>query len=89
MHLRAPTAESPISDEAPLPGATDEPITAGSSVFMSPLNVHVNRAPVGGESDAVDHTAGEFRAAFRDDASEHNERNLIRMPDADGPPLRA
>lgn len=54
------------------------------SVFMSPLNVHVNRAPVGGEVTMVEHTAGEFRAAFRDDASEHNERNLIAMTDAAG-----
>jgi phosphatidylserine decarboxylase len=54
------------------------------SVFMSPLNVHVNRAPVGGEVTIVEHTAGEFRAAFRDDASEHNERNLIAMTDALG-----
>jgi phosphatidylserine decarboxylase len=54
------------------------------SVFMSPLNVHVNRAPVGGEVTMVEHTAGEFRAAFRDDASERNERNLISMTDAEG-----
>ena len=54
------------------------------SVFMSPLNVHVNRAPIGGEVTTVEHTAGEFRAAFRDDASEHNERNLIAMTDASG-----
>jgi phosphatidylserine decarboxylase len=54
------------------------------SVFMSPLNVHVNRAPVGGEVTMVEHVAGEFRAAFRDDASEHNERNLIAMTDASG-----
>ncbi len=51
---------------------------------MSPLNVHVNRAPVGGEVMLVEHTAGEFRAAFRDDANEHNERNLIALTDASG-----
>jgi phosphatidylserine decarboxylase len=54
------------------------------SVFMSPLDVHVNRAPVGGEVTMVEHTTGEFRAAFRDDASEHNERNLIAMTDPSG-----
>jgi len=48
---------------------------------MSPLNVHVNRAPVAGEVTRVQHTAGEFRAAFRDEASEHNERNLIVFKD--------
>src|SRR5260370_17948147 len=51
---------------------------------MSPFNVHVNRAPVGGEVTLVEHTAGEFRAAFRDEASEHNERNMIAMTDAQG-----
>ncbi len=54
------------------------------SVFMSPLDVHVNRAPVGGEVVALAHTRGEFRAAFRDYASEHNERNLIVVEGADG-----
>jgi len=47
------------------------------SVFMSPLNVHVNRAPVAGEVTRVEHTPGQFRAAFRDEASLSNERNLI------------
>jgi phosphatidylserine decarboxylase len=54
------------------------------SVFMSPLNVHVNRAPVGGEVIAVEHTPGEFRAAFSDQASEHNERNQIILRDSAG-----
>ena len=71
-----------VSDVA-FPGSTGKPCRR-VSVFMSPLNVHVNRAPVGGEVTMVEHTAGEFRAAFRDDASEHNERNLIAMTDAAG-----
>ena len=54
------------------------------SVFMSPLNVHVNRAPVAGEVAMVEHTPGEFLAAFRDDASAHNERNLLIFRDAVG-----
>jgi phosphatidylserine decarboxylase len=54
------------------------------SVFMSPLNVHVNRAPVEGEVTAIKHTRGEFRAAFKDYASEHNERNLIVFADKQG-----
>ena len=71
-----------ISDVS-FPGSTGKPCRR-VSVFMSPLNVHVNRAPVGGEVTMVEHTAGEFRAAFRDDASERNERNLIAMTDAAG-----
>ena len=54
------------------------------SVFMSPLNVHVNRAPIAGEVTAVEHTPGEFLAAFRDQASERNERNAIGLRDLSG-----
>jgi phosphatidylserine decarboxylase len=54
------------------------------SVFMSPLNVHVNRSPIAGEVMSVEHTPGEFRAAFGDEASEHNERNAIVMRDSAG-----
>ncbi|MGB8413300.1 MAG: phosphatidylserine decarboxylase [Candidatus Binatus sp.] len=71
-----------ISDVS-FPGSTGR-LCHRVSVFMSPLNVHVNRAPVAGEVTIVEHTAGEFRAAFRDDASERNERNLIAMTDASG-----
>ena len=54
------------------------------SVFMSPLDVHVNRAPVSGEVISIAHTPGQFRAAFRDEASLHNERNLIVFHDHQG-----
>ena len=78
-------ADGKITDisDVSFPGSTGR-LCHRVSVFMSPLNVHVNRAPVGGEVTMVEHTAGEFRAAFRDDASEHNERNLIAMTDASG-----
>jgi len=78
-------ADGKITDiaEVSFPGAAGA-IYHRVSVFMSPLNVHVNRAPVGGEVTMIKHTAGEFRAAFRDEASEHNERNLIAMKDAQG-----
>jgi phosphatidylserine decarboxylase len=63
--------------EAPIPGGPRDEIYHQVSVFMSPLNVHVNRAPAAGKITDVRHTAGEFRAAFSDQASEHNERNMI------------
>lgn len=62
----------------------DETVYHRVSVFMSPLNVHVNRAPVAGQVASVEHTPGDFLAAYRDDASTHNERNLIVLRDAMG-----
>ncbi|MGH8010982.1 MAG: phosphatidylserine decarboxylase [Candidatus Binataceae bacterium] len=70
--------------EAALPGQEDGSRFHRVSVFMSPLDVHVNRAPAAGEIVATVHTPGEFRAAFRDDAGERNERNLILINGADG-----
>jgi phosphatidylserine decarboxylase len=47
------------------------------SIFMSPLDVHVNRSPVAGRITALQHTAGKFRAAWEDKASLDNERNAM------------
>ena len=49
------------------------------SIFMSPLNVHVNRNPVSGTVERVQHTNGKFRAAFADKASLDNERNALHL----------
>lgn len=43
------------------------------SIFMSPLNVHVNRSPCDGNVKLVQHNAGKFFAAYKDDASIKNE----------------
>lgn len=43
------------------------------AVFMNPLNVHVNRAPLEGAVVGVEHRPGGFRPAFDKD-SERNER---------------
>ncbi len=51
--------------------------TTRISIFMSPLDVHVNRSPVTGTIELVRHTAGKFRAAFQDKASLDNERNAV------------
>jgi phosphatidylserine decarboxylase len=69
---------------AVLPGSESGAPYWRISVFMSPLDVHVNRAPVSGEVTGLVHTKGEFRAAFRDAASEHNERNFIKIKDTIG-----
>jgi len=49
------------------------------SVFLSPLDVHVNRAPIGGLVKAVEYMAGRFLAAYRPEASEQNERCAMSL----------
>jgi phosphatidylserine decarboxylase len=48
------------------------------SIFMSPLDVHVNRSPCDGRVMAVRHSPGIFMAAYRDDASLRNE-NIVML----------
>jgi phosphatidylserine decarboxylase len=51
----------------------------GVSVFMNVLDVHVCRSPLAGRLVAVEHVPGRFMAAWRDAASEQNERATLRM----------
>ena len=56
------------------------------SIFMSPLNVHINRMPAAGTIQDIHYSRGQFRAAYADDASEVNESNaLLVQTDVAGP----
>jgi phosphatidylserine decarboxylase len=44
------------------------------SIFMSPLNVHVNRIPINGKVTYLKYHQGDYIMAFEDKASERNER---------------
>ncbi len=46
-------------------------------IFMSPLNVHVNRFPVNGVVEYFQYVEGRYVMAFEDKASDLNERTLI------------
>ena len=46
-------------------------------IFMSPLNVHVNRFPVSGTVEFFRYVEGRYVMAFEDKASDLNERTLI------------
>ena len=48
------------------------------SIFMSPLDVHVNRAPCEGKVVLIKHSPGRFLAAYREDSSIKNE-NIVMM----------
>lgn len=47
------------------------------SIFMSPLNVHVNRIPIDGKVDYLKYIEGEYLVAYHDKADERNERSEI------------
>ena len=47
------------------------------SIFLSPMDVHVNRAPVSGRVTKVDFRKGRFLPAYHRDAASTNERSEI------------
>lgn len=47
------------------------------SIFMSPLNVHVNRAPITGVLKYYKYHPGDYLVAFHEKSSTLNERNTI------------
>lgn len=53
-------------------------------IFLSPLNVHVNRVPVTGQVTQIQYQPGKFRAAFAADAAEVNEQNAVSIQDTYG-----
>jgi len=54
------------------------------SVFMSPLDVHVNRIPISGKVDLLNYYEGKYVAAFEDKSSELNERMEIGITSPQG-----
>jgi phosphatidylserine decarboxylase len=52
------------------------------SIFMSPLDVHVNRFPISGRVGYVKYHPGEFLVAFDDKSSLRNERTHIGVENA-------
>lgn len=47
------------------------------SIFLSPMDVHVNRVPVSGHVTRVTFSPGRFLPAYRHDAATQNERSEI------------
>ena len=54
------------------------------SIFMSPLNVHVNRIPISGTVEHLKYIEGRYVAAFEDKASELNERSITGITNKNG-----
>jgi phosphatidylserine decarboxylase len=69
------------------PAPAGNPLGDGASqvsIFLSVLDVHVNRAPIGGRISQVDYNEGEFLPAFDDKASLANEQNSVTIEDGGG-----
>ena len=54
------------------------------SIFMSPLDVHVNRSPIAGTIGQVSYQKGKFRIASQDLASVENEQNVFTVEGPEG-----
>ncbi|MEM8599218.1 MAG: phosphatidylserine decarboxylase family protein [Bacteroidota bacterium] len=62
----------------------DEPLYLGGparrlSIFLSPLNVHVNRIPADGTIEYAEYFPGEYLVAWHPKASEKNERSTVGL----------
>jgi phosphatidylserine decarboxylase len=49
------------------------------SIFLSPLDVHINRAPIAGDVTNVSYTRGRFLMATNENASLVNEQNALTI----------
>jgi phosphatidylserine decarboxylase len=89
--FRDPERLTPSGDDAVISPADGRVLVAGAaiaegsppgawqqiSIFLSPMDVHVNRIPVSGRITRVSYTAGRFLPAYRHDAGSANERSEI------------
>ncbi len=89
--FRDPERVSPDNADAVLAPADGRVLVAGPalataappgtwqqiSIFLSPMDVHVNRIPVSGRITKVSFIPGRFLPAYRDDAGGANERSEI------------
>ncbi len=54
------------------------------SIFLSPLDVHVNRSPVSGNIEYYDYFPGKYLVAYAPKASEENEHSKVGVKTAYG-----
>ena len=60
-----------------VPDAAPPGVWKQISIFLSPMDVHVNRIPASGRITKVSYTPGKFLAAYKHDAASTNERSEI------------
>jgi phosphatidylserine decarboxylase len=49
------------------------------SIFLSPLDVHVNRAPIAGAIEKIEYKSGRFLMATNERARDENEQNTLTI----------
>jgi len=100
--FRDPERESPVDENSILSPADGRVLVAGPavadaappgawqqiSIFLSPMDVHVNRIPASGRVTRVMYQRGRFLPAYHDDAATANERSEIWI-DHHGQPIVA
>jgi len=89
--FRDPERRVPTDSALILAPACGRVIVAGPSrvsIFMNVFDVHVCRSPVAGRVVSVEHTRGKFVSAYRDAASEHNERVVLVLEPPSGGAVR-
>jgi len=70
-----------VADAAPPPGAA---AWKQISIFLSPMDVHVNRIPASGTVTRVSYTPGRFLPAYRSEAAAVNERSEVWIDRGNG-----
>jgi phosphatidylserine decarboxylase len=89
--FRDPERHVDVSDDKVLSPADGRVLVAGParpgdappgewkqvSIFLSPLDVHVNRVPASGLVRRIEYTPGRFLPAYRADAATQNERSEV------------
>jgi len=59
--------------------ADDEHSESLISIFLSPLDVHINRAPIAGDIMDISYKSGKFLMATREDSRLLNEQNTLTI----------
>lgn len=77
--------EDPRAVLSPADGRIIAATPARVSVFMNVFDVHVCRTPAPGRLVSITHASGSFAAAFKDEASESNERAVLVVEGPAGP----
>jgi phosphatidylserine decarboxylase len=73
-----------VTGDVPWPGAPQGEWQI-ISMFLSPMDVHVNRTPVGGTVTRVEYHPGKFLPAYKTEAGELNEWTEVWIDSPGGP----